>query len=73
MESGGYVGPVYGFGAAGPRAAAIGMIFLGLILIAGGVLISVLARSASAGQFFIVFGALWLGGGAFLLWRVSSH
>ncbi len=72
MRSDVYVAGVYGFGAAGPRAASIGMIFLGVILLAGGVLVSMLSRNANAGEFFFVVGALWLGFGAFLLWRASS-
>lgn len=63
---------MYGFGAAGPRAASIGMIFLGVILLAGGVLVSVLSRNANTGKFFLVVGAIWLGFGAYLRWRVSS-
>ena len=62
----------YGLADAGPKAAGIGLIVLGLIFITGGVVLELLTRGGLAGVSFLILGPLFLGFGAYLVWVAST-
>jgi hypothetical protein len=61
-----------GIGDAGPMAAGVGLIALGLIVITGGILLELVAGGGQGGLGFLAWGALCLGGGVYLVWLVST-